>query len=1255
MTKLITKNKLLIKLFLLLIIIFSIVISFSQTSYKGIPYVRNFLPKEYGYESQNFSITQNSKGIMYFGNLNGIMEYNGIGWNIIKVEGWPYLDIDEKGMIYVSSNNEFGFLTKDIYGKTEYSSISGKHHDINFKQISTIYTFGDEVLLKDNNKIFSWSPDSFKLILEIHTDTSNIDSLKTEKSISIFKVRKQIFIHSSDSGLYKYKNKKLKLLSNDDFLIDKTIVDILPYGRELLLFSKENGFLTYNSKEFTPVFSNLNKIIKKMKYSKGIMLSDESYAIGTNHGGIVFIDKKGNILNILNQETGINDAQVYDLFVDKENSLWASLGNGVCRIEYPSAFSYFNKNIGLKESVSSISEFKGKMYIGTNYGIYIIKDKTTDGISHFEKIKFIDEKCYKLYTYNDSLYAFTQQGIYNLSDKIPIKIYSEETTSAIQSKRDSSIFYFGCVSGLFAMKYKNKKWIGLGKLKNLDKKIITIAETDEGVVWLGTNYYGLYRVDFSKRFNRNAKVQQICKGENGLPKDFRWVDVYSSSNGILFSTSEGIYRYDEKSLLFYVDTLLGIDFENSDRWVFPIIEDKSKNLWFSSGNNDEFAKKTTLAVYNGKNKKYTLETKPFARFSDITVETIYVKDGIAWFGGDDGLIRFDSRKFSKYFNKYTCLITQVHNNDNTVNSYNTNYKIVNDQEYLPNDSLIPKLDYKNSSISFEFSTPAYKSENTFLYRFFLENFDKEWSNWYKTNTKEYSYLPSGDYIFHVMSKDLYGNYSNQAKYIFSVKTPLYLTKFAFVFYGLIIISFILMTIKWRSYNFAIEKSKLEQIIINRTEELLSEKEKSEELVMNMLPKQIADELKISGKASTKRYKQVSVLFSDIQGFTEITEQMDPRELIDELDKFFYYFDSLVEKHNIEKIKTIGDAYMCAGGLPVKNRTNPVEIILAAMGIQQYFAELKSESQTHLHKVWNLRIGIHTGPVIAGVIGHKKLSYDIWGDTVNTASRLESSGETGEINISETTYELVKDYFICEYRGKIPVKHKGSIDMYFVKGIIAHLSTDELKLKPNHDFYIQLALLRIEDLKEKVIEKLEKELPDKLYYHNVKHTIDVYTQVEIIGKAEGVTKEELLLLKTAALLHDAGFTINYDNHELFGIRIANEILPKYYYSQEQIEKINNLILSTRFPPKPTNKLEEIICDADLDYLGRKDFIPISRNLFMELYDKKIIKSIDDWNNTQVKFIKNHQYFTETAKKKRGVNKSIQLENLTQMKFLTSLFT
>ncbi|MBT4969329.1 MAG: hypothetical protein HOM80_10015, partial [Bacteroidetes bacterium] len=903
--------------------------------------------------------------------------------------------------IYVASNDEFGFLAEDWNGKTKFTSIIENRNDISFSEISDIYTIDDEVLLKDNNKIYSWNSKEFRIVKE-----TVYDSLEFNRNISIHKIYDKVYIHLSDSGLYKYENSKLSLVENGSIFKNKTIIDILPYEENLLVFTKEDGFLLYDFQNIKPIFAAINNTIKKLKFVTGIMLSNNNYAIGTRLGGVVFLDSQGHLLNILNQETGINDDHVYDLYVDTENSLWACLGNGICRIEYPSAFSYYNKNLGLKASVSAISEYKGKMYIGTNNGVYYIKEESILSGNIFEKIGIINEKCHKLLIFNDSLYAFTEQGIYNLVNNIPEILYPIETISSIQSKRNTSVYYLVGVSGLFAMKYENKKWISLGKLQNLDKKIITIAETADGLVWLGTNYSGLYRINFSKGFDRNADIQQIREGESGLPEQFRWVDVYSTNNGILFSTSKGIYRYDEENYIFYSDTLLGIDFSNHDSWVFPIIEDNYNNLWYSSGKKDEFAKQTTLALFNGKNKKYTLETQPFIRYSDVTVEAIYYKDSIVWFGGDDGLIRFNYKEFSKNENNFTCLISEVHNNDNTLNSYSSNYKISVGIEQLPNDSLIPKLDYKLSSISFKFSTPAYKSENSFLYQYYLENYDKQWSDWYRTKNKEYSYLPSGEYIFHVRSKDLYGNFSNEAKYVFKVKTPLFLTKVAFVIYGIIIISFILMTIKWRSYNFALEKSKLEQIIINRTEELLSEKEKSEELIMNMLPKQIADELKLSGKATTKRYKQATVLFSDIEGFTEITEKMEPRELIDELDKFFYYFDSLVEKHNIEKIKTIGDAYMCAGGLPVKNITNPVEVILAALNIQQYFSQLKSESKTHLHKVWDLRIGIHTGPVIAGVIGHKKLSYDIWGDTVNTASRLESSGETGEINISGTTYELV---------------------------------------------------------------------------------------------------------------------------------------------------------------------------------------------------------------------------------------------------------
>lgn len=452
---------------------------------------------------------------------------------------------------------------------------------------------------------------------------------------------------------------------------------------------------------------------------------------------------------------------------------------------------------------------------------------------------------------------------------------------------------------------------------------------------------------------------------------------------------------------------------------------------------------------------------------------------------------------------------------------------------------------------------------------------------------------------------------------------------------------------WHHLRLKKQRKSIENEFYDKNQEIIDQKEKAEKLLSNLLPKQTAEELQSTGKVSSRRYRMVTVLFSDIHGFTKIVEQMNPEDLIDELDKFFMHFDSVVEKYNIEKIKTVGDAYMCAGGIPNKNRTNPIEVILAAMEIQQYMKSMKINSKAGKKAIWGLRIGIHTGPVIAGVVGSKKVSYDIWGDTVNTASRMESSGSVSEINISAMTYMLVRDFFICEYRGRMPVKYKGNIDMYFVKGFKPNMSSDLKGLVPNQHFITQFQMLRYDDLEEAILTKLENELPKNLYYHNLKHTIDVITEVEIIGRKEGINDPEMVILKTAALFHDTGFILSYNAHEECGVKMARHILPKYFYSEDQIDKVANLIMNTKFPPQPKTKLEMIICDADLDYLGRTDFIPVSGNLYRELKEHGKIKSIDDWNRLQIKFIENHQYYTETARNMRDVNKIRQLDKLREL--------
>ena len=234
------------------------------------------------------------------------------------------------------------------------------------------------------------------------------------------------------------------------------------------------------------------------------------------------------------------------------------------------------------------------------------------------------------------------------------------------------------------------------------------------------------------------------------------------------------------------------------------------------------------------------------------------------------------------------------------------------------------------------------------------------------------------------------------------------------------------------------------------QELMEEKKHSDELLNNILPEVVAHQLK-KGKKKTKRYKSTTILFSDFKGFSKLCKKHDPAEIVSILDELFSAFDTIIEKHFIEKIKTIGDAYMCAGGLPMKNNSHAFNVVLAALEFQQYLFEFNKPRMLNLETTWECRIGIHTGEVFAGVVGKKKFAYDIWGDSVNIAARMEQNGAVNTVNVSETTYERIKNYFECIPRGKIEAKNIGAVDMFFVSRLLPKYSADEMGYIPNQEF------------------------------------------------------------------------------------------------------------------------------------------------------------------------------------------------------------
>ncbi len=393
------------------------------------------------------------------------------------------------------------------------------------------------------------------------------------------------------------------------------------------------------------------------------------------------------------------------------------------------------------------------------------------------------------------------------------------------------------------------------------------------------------------------------------------------------------------------------------------------------------------------------------------------------------------------------------------------------------------------------------------------------------------------------------------------------------------------------------------------------------------------------KKSLVRYKTATVLYADIQGPHDIQNSQDNIALVDSLDEILLKLQEIINKYDIKKIKTVGDSFVCIGGIPKKNLANPIHVILAAIEMQYLIKYLYRSNFDR--DLWKLRIVIHTGTITADTQNHQ---YDVKGTTVDLATRIRHVCQDNQILISGNTYELVKDFFLSDYFGKMPVKYQGFMQLYEVSGLKPELSLRGKGIIPNKIMNIRIGLIQFMDLQEMILDKMEKELPPDLYYHNVKHTVDVVTQVELIGLGENVSDEELLFLKTAALFHDIGHVVSYDSHEYFSTLITREILADYNYTHSQIEKICELIMATKLPPQPSNKLEEIICDADLDYLGRSDMIPVSNSLYYEMKKRKIVDSLSDWNNMQIRFISDHQYFTETARNLREVNKQLQIQRI-----------
>lgn len=421
-----------------------------------------------------------------------------------------------------------------------------------------------------------------------------------------------------------------------------------------------------------------------------------------------------------------------------------------------------------------------------------------------------------------------------------------------------------------------------------------------------------------------------------------------------------------------------------------------------------------------------------------------------------------------------------------------------------------------------------------------------------------------------------------------------------------------------------------------------------QLLTNIFPESVLEDLNTNNKFSPKRVEDGIVLFTDFVDFSMKAKDVKPIRLLKKLEYYFTQFDEIIERYKLEKIKTIGDAYMALGGVTENVAEPAVRACLAALEIRDFMRNERDVAKALNRDFWQIRVGLHMGPLVAGIIGSSKISFDVWGDTVNIAARAEQGTQPGCITITKDVADAVAPYFNLEDRGEVSIhKRGGSMEMSYITNLKEEfclygegkIASAELRMKCG------LTSIDFEHMRRDIINRLKALLPEEVVYHDIAHTLNVEKAAIRFAKLEGVNEEDILLLRTAVLYHDAGFILQYHSNEEFAVTMAMNSLPGFGYSESQTNTVVEIIRSTGSGRSPETLLQEIMGDADHDYLGRADYYNVAKKLRLEMENFDEFMSDQEWIEFQLKYLEHtHRFYTETAKNIRLQGKKARIAEL-----------
>lgn len=796
---------------------------FSQKP-EGTPFIRNYSPTEYGHSTDNWAIAQDKKGIMYFGNAEGVLEYDGLNWRLITVANGSIvrsIAIDTSGIIYVGAVGEFGYLEANEQGVMLYHTLLDKlpPEERDFADVWKTYATPDGVYFQ-----------TFTKLIRIKNNSVKIWKPKTSFHFS-FLIDNELYINDREQGLKRLINDELTLVKDGGKIIGLRIYSMLPYSSDkILIATREKGFMLMDKKDSEKSVirfwdTEANPVLTAGQVYGGVALNKGRFAYATLQNGVLITDKNGKIVEVLNKQNGLRDDIVNYIQADQQHDLWVALGNGISHVEISSPLSTLTDAQGLSGSVEDIINFKGTLYVSTSLGVFAATD------NHFVQVKGITAQTWafeKFITTKDTLLLVSsEEGILKIEKFKGELIHEGFCYNLHQSKKDPQRLFIANADGISSLKYQKGNWVNEDYFNGIEEEIRSIAEDTNGNIWLGTPHNGLIKIDFN--IEKNAQDSLITSWHlpykvfnygtvDGLP-DMQYNIPYYFKNRIVFATNSGIYFFDEKKNRFVLSSFLKEEIQNSQ--VYRFVPRDSSVVWMFTVKPDRT--KETGVAYLQKNKSYSWYSQPFFRITEREIHAIYPEEnGITWLGGPDGLLRYDSN-VSKNFNlPFFALIRNVVLGKDSILF---NGGINNNQR---KDKNSPKINYEFNSLEFEYSATYYGKEENNLFNVYLEGHDYDWSGWEKKPSKEYTDLKEGDYIFHVKAKNIYGTESIESTYSFKILPPWYRTIWAYIGYVLSAIGFIYLIVRLSVRRLVKAKNLLEETVKERTAEVVEQKHLIEE-------------------------------------------------------------------------------------------------------------------------------------------------------------------------------------------------------------------------------------------------------------------------------------------------------------------------------------------------------------------------------------------------------------------------------------------